>query len=308
MSEDLKFLRKSLNRTVLKYGKMSIAEKERLYQTVIYHNGPKKHLSFAPLLSIAAIACFTFFIGSFVFKQIENTEKKQNELALINNQEEYEDKTNGKSVEQNKINSSNLASFLYELNLKLGDAATEISIGKDYATEVGKFAEDVSDEFALKKQEKTIVDKLMELGSLGKNLQNADNDEKRMEDILELERVVNQLIMIAEDYGIIDERNNIIEKTEFENLDSWLSSLKDSIHADSYEPFSERGEYENDIGRAAKAYAKHFAALEENTSVKEQLEEIAEVSNKIEKEKEDEKRTTLLNKLDGMVDQLLVDK
>ncbi|MCE4050978.1 hypothetical protein [Bacillus sp. Au-Bac7] len=306
MSEDLKSLRRSLNSTVLKHGKMSITDKERLYQTVIYHKDSKKRFSFAPVLSIAAIACFALFIGSFVFKQMENTENQQNQLALINNQEENEEKTNSKREEQ-KGNNSNLASFLYELNLRLSDAATRTPLGKDYATEVGKFAENLSGEYTSKEKETTIADKLMEIGSLGKSLQNADNDEKRMEDIVELERVVNQLIVIAEAHGIIDERNNIIEKTEFENLESWLSSLKESIHADSYEPYSDRRQYENHIGNAAKAYAKHFAALEKNTSVKEQLEEIAEISNQIEKEKEDEKRTTLLNKLDGMVEQLLVD-
>ncbi|MGN8842552.1 hypothetical protein ACTNDN_06985 [Niallia sp. HCP3S3_B10] len=309
MREDLKFLRKSLNSTVLKHGKMSIAEKDKLYQTVINHKGSNKHFSFAPVLSIAAIACFTLLIGSFVYKQIENTENQQNELGLINNQEEYEGKTTSKDEEQNSITSSNLASFLYELNLKLGDASSNYPVGEDTAMEVGEFAEYISAEFTSKLKEEKISDKLMEIGSLGKNLQQKeDNDEKRLDNIFELERVVNQLIVIAESNGIIDERNNIIEKSEYNNLDSWLNSLKKDIHTDSYEPFREREDYEMDLGRYTKAYAKHFAALDERASVKEQLEKIAEISNQIEKEKENEKRTILLNKLDVMVDQLLVDK
>jgi len=70
----------------------------------------------------------------------------------------------------------------------------------------------------------------------------------------------------------------------------------------------DREGYERQIGHGANVYAKHYAALEDDTAIKDQLKEIAEVTNKIKKEEGEEKRTELLNTLDLMIDQLLEDR
>ncbi|HWJ79468.1 MAG TPA: hypothetical protein VNR61_15475 [Niallia sp.] len=308
MSDNLKYVRKSLNSTILKHGKMSSADKDRLYQTVIHHKVSKKRFSIAPVLSIAAIACFTLFIGSFVYKQIENKENPQNDLALINNQEEEDDKTTSKNEEQKNNNSSNLASFLYELKVMLQENNMSSSPIEDSAKEVGDFAKDNAYRFASIQKEEAILKKLQEIGKLGESLQEVDTDEKRINIMSDLDYVANQLVVIAEAKGIIDERNNIIKNLEYENLETWLKSVKESIHAESFKPYGNREAYERNIGNGANLYAKHYAALEDDTAIKDQLKEIAEVTNKIKKEEGEEKRTELLNTLDLMIDQLLEDR
>ncbi|WP_400247671.1 hypothetical protein AB3U99_11355 [Niallia sp. JL1B1071] len=306
MSDDLKSLRESMNKTVLKHGKMSVADKEKLYRAVIQDKKTKNRFFFAPALSFVAIACFIVFLGGYVFKQSGNFDNQRNQIAQDNDKVQKKDETTSISKQENQ-QVPNLASFLYELNLKLRNPDMWYQNGKAYAQEVGEYAESNSTQFAAIQQEKTIVDKLEEIGKLSKNLQQAAQNEIE-EDTLNLERAVNQLIMIAEDYGIVDERNDIIEKLEFSDMKSWLVSTKDSMHAETYEPYSDLGAYEKHIGYATKAYAKHYAALEGESVIKEQLKEIAEVAEQIENEKEKEKRTEWLNQLDGMVDILLQDE
>ena len=50
MSDELKSLRESMNRTVLKHGKMSVADKEKLYRAVIQDKKTKNRFSLAPAL------------------------------------------------------------------------------------------------------------------------------------------------------------------------------------------------------------------------------------------------------------------
>ncbi|HEO8418436.1 hypothetical protein [Niallia sp. FSL W8-0635] len=304
MSDELKSLRESMNRTILKHGKMSVADKEKLYTVVIQDKKVKNRFSLAPALSFVAVACFIVFLGGYVFKQSGNIDTNRNQVGQVN--DKVVDETTSTSKQENQ-QVPNLASFLYELNLKLRNPDMWYQNGKEYAQEVGEYAESNSTQFAAIQQEKTIVDKLEEIGKLSKNLQQAAQNEIE-EDTLNLERAVNQLIMIAEDYGIVDERNDIIEKLEFSDMKSWLVSTKDSMHAETYEPYSDLGAYEKHIGYVTKAYAKHYAALEGESAIKEQLKEIAEVAEQIENEKEKEKRTEWLNQLDGMVDILLQDK
>lgn len=304
MSDELKSLRESMNRTILKHGKMSVADKEKLYTVVIQDKKVKNRFSLAPALSFVAVACFIVFLGGYVFKQSGNIDTNRNQVGQVS--DKVVDETTSTSKQENQ-QVPNLASFLYELNLKLRNPDMWYQNGKEYAQEVGEYAESNSTQFAAIQQEKTIVDKLEEIGKLSKNLQQAAQNEIE-EDTLNLERAVNQLIMIAEDYGIVDERNDIIEKLEFSDMKSWLVSTKDSMHAETYEPYSDLGAYEKHIGYVTKAYAKHYAALEGESAIKEQLKEIAEVAEQIENEKEKEKRTEWLNQLDGMVDILLQDK
>ncbi len=304
MSDELKSLRESMNRTVLKHGKMSVADKEKLYTAVIQDKKVKKRFSLAPALSFVVVACFIVFLGGYVFKQSGNIDTHRNQVGQVN--DKVVDETTSTSKQENQ-QVPNLASFLYELNLKLRNPDMWYQNGKAYAQEVGEYVESNSKQFAAIQKEKTIVDKLEEIGELSKNLQQAAQNEIE-EDTLDLERAVNQLIMIAEEYGIVDERNDIIEKLEFSDMKSWLVSTKDSIHAETYEPYSDLGAYEKHIGYATKVYAKHYAALEGESAIKDQLKEIAEVAEQIENEKEKEKRTEWLNQLDGMVDILLQDE
>ena len=308
MSDDLKSLRESMNKTVLKHGKMSVADKEKLFSAVIQDKKTKNRFSLAPVLSFVAVACFIVFIGGYVFKQTGNFDYQRNQVAQVNDKEDDKEETTSTSKHGNKEN-PNLASFLYELNLKLQNSEMWYQNGKEYAKEVGEYAESHSKQYAAIQENKSIVDKLEEIGVLAKNLQKeaAAQNEIEVEDTLDLQRAVDQLIIIAEDNGIVDERNGIIEKLEYSDMKSWLISIKDSIHAESYEPYSDLGSYEKHIGYATKAYAKHYAALEGDSTIKEQLKEIAEVAEQIENEKEKEKRTEWLNQLDGMIDSLLQD-
>lgn len=61
MSDELKSLRESMNRTILKHGKMSVADKEKLYTVVIQDKKVKNRFSLAPALSLVAVACLLFF-------------------------------------------------------------------------------------------------------------------------------------------------------------------------------------------------------------------------------------------------------
>ncbi|TRZ40576.1 hypothetical protein CEQ21_06655 [Niallia circulans] len=295
---NLKSLRKSMSNSILQQGKMSITDKEELYKAVLLHRKARKGFSFAPVLSIAAITCFVVFFGGYIINQTGNSGNQHNQVIPIDNEKE----------EQNNQQFPNLASFLYELNVKLQEKNNLHVKETDYAKQVGEFAEYYSNQFSSTSKETALIDGLIEIGKWSKYLQQADNDDKRSEIMTELDDVVEQLIMIAENYGIEDERNNIIEKLEFANMEDWLISLKESIHSESYKPYADRGDFEQNIGYAASAYAKHYAALEKNPSTKQQLEKAAEVAEQIEKERDEEQRSELLNKLDLMADRLLRDK
>ncbi|OCA90443.1 hypothetical protein A8F94_00700 [Bacillus sp. FJAT-27225] len=86
METKLKYLRKSMNQTVLKPGNMNSDQKSKLFHAVLDTQEYKRSNYFAPVLSTVLVVSFTLFFGAFILQNMlgeTNHTEKENAANLL---------------------------------------------------------------------------------------------------------------------------------------------------------------------------------------------------------------------------------
>lgn len=87
METQLMNLKKSMDRTVLEPGKMSAADKARLFNTSINGKSHTRRNYFAPMASLIFIVCFSFFFGHFILQNLMDRSAENSPSALLGSEE-----------------------------------------------------------------------------------------------------------------------------------------------------------------------------------------------------------------------------
>ncbi|CEG27186.1 hypothetical protein [Bacillus sp. B-jedd] len=87
METQLMNLKKSMDRTVLEPGKMSAADKARLFNTSINGKSHTRRNYFAPMASLIFIMSFSFVFGHFILQNLMDRSAENSPSSLLGNEE-----------------------------------------------------------------------------------------------------------------------------------------------------------------------------------------------------------------------------